>query len=86
MIHTNTFRNCVRGAHAVRGNQLYVQPVAATTITFDDLSDNGLGTAIANGYQGLNWPTGLSLTHRHSRLWRPKRRSSRNYYSSEHRV
>jgi len=24
-------------------------------ITFDDLSDNGGGTPIANGYQGLNW-------------------------------
>jgi hypothetical protein len=27
----------------------------ATTITFDDLSDNGLGTPIANGYQGFDW-------------------------------
>ena len=25
------------------------------TITFDDLSDSGIGTVIANGYQGLNW-------------------------------
>ena len=32
------------------------RPAAAqTTITFDDLSDNGSGTPIANGYQGLNW-------------------------------
>ena len=28
---------------------------AATTITFDDLSDNGSGTRIANGYQGFSW-------------------------------
>jgi hypothetical protein len=28
---------------------------AQTTITFDDLTDNGGGTAIANGYHGLNW-------------------------------
>ena len=28
---------------------------AAGVITFDDLSDNGFGTPIANGYQGLNW-------------------------------
>jgi hypothetical protein len=27
----------------------------AETITFDDLTDNGNGTPIANGYQGLNW-------------------------------
>ncbi len=31
------------------------QPAAAVTIGFDDLSDNGNGTLIANGYQGLNW-------------------------------
>jgi hypothetical protein len=30
-------------------------PVQAGTITFDDLSDNGFGTPITNGYQGLNW-------------------------------
>jgi hypothetical protein len=30
-------------------------PVQAGVITFDDLSDNGTGTPIANGYQGLNW-------------------------------
>ena len=30
-------------------------PVQAGVITFDDLSDNGFGTPIANGYQGLNW-------------------------------
>ena len=30
-------------------------PVQAGLITFDDLSDNGFGTPIANGYQGLNW-------------------------------
>jgi hypothetical protein len=28
---------------------------AQTTITFDDLTDNGGGTVIANGYHGLNW-------------------------------
>jgi hypothetical protein len=55
MIHTNTFRNCVAALTLFAGISFYVQPVAATTITFDDLSDNGLGTAIANGYQGLNW-------------------------------
>ena len=27
----------------------------ATLITFDDLTDNGSGTPIANGYAGLNW-------------------------------
>jgi len=27
----------------------------ANTITFDNLTDNGAGTAISNGYQGLNW-------------------------------
>ena len=27
----------------------------ATLITFDDLTDNGTGTPIANGYAGLNW-------------------------------
>jgi hypothetical protein len=30
-------------------------PVQAGVVTFDDLSDNGFGTPIANGYQGLNW-------------------------------
>ena len=30
-------------------------PVQAGLITFDDLTDNGFGTPIANGYQGLNW-------------------------------
>lgn len=28
---------------------------AATSITFDDLRDNGDGTFIADGYEGLNW-------------------------------
>ena len=28
---------------------------AATTITFDELSETGSGSFIANGYQGLNW-------------------------------
>jgi len=49
------FRQCVSALALLAGLSFYVQPVAATTITFDDLSDNGLGTAIVNGYQGLNW-------------------------------
>ena len=28
---------------------------AATVVTFDDLSETGTGSDIANGYQGLNW-------------------------------
>jgi len=27
----------------------------ATSITFDNLTDNGIGTPISNGYEGLNW-------------------------------
>ena len=27
----------------------------ASTINFDDLADNGFGTSIASGYQGLSW-------------------------------
>ncbi len=27
----------------------------ATVITFDDLTDNGSGTPIADGYSGLDW-------------------------------
>ncbi len=37
------------------GVSSYTQSAAAITITFDDLSDNGVGTPIANGYQGFNW-------------------------------
>ncbi len=28
---------------------------SAQLITFDDLTDNGVGTAINNGYAGLDW-------------------------------
>lgn len=31
------------------------------TITFDDISDNGNGTPIPNGYQGFNWNNFLAL-------------------------
>ncbi|MBV8094096.1 MAG: PEP-CTERM sorting domain-containing protein [Acetobacteraceae bacterium] len=34
---------------------MLIPPSQANTINFDDLSDNGSGTPIANGYQGLNW-------------------------------
>jgi hypothetical protein len=37
------------------GLSLYARTAAASLITFDDLTDNGFGTPIANGYQGLNW-------------------------------
>jgi hypothetical protein len=37
------------------GANFYSPSAAATTITFDDLSDDGSGTQIANGYQALNW-------------------------------
>jgi hypothetical protein len=40
------------------GASIYIHPAVALTITFDDLTDTSLGfggTAIANGYQGLNW-------------------------------
>jgi uncharacterized repeat protein (TIGR03803 family) len=30
-------------------------PNAGTLITFDDLTDNGVGTPITNGYHGLDW-------------------------------
>lgn len=30
-------------------------PAHAELITFDDISDNGYGTQISNGYHGLNW-------------------------------
>ncbi len=33
----------------------FCQSAAAALITFDDLSDGGTGTAIADGYQGMNW-------------------------------
>ncbi|MGH7038879.1 MAG: PEP-CTERM sorting domain-containing protein [Stellaceae bacterium] len=37
------------------GAALSIKPAAATVIGFDDLTDSGNGTAIANGYQGLDW-------------------------------
>ena len=40
------------------GAALLIQPAAALTITFDDLTDTSAGfggTPIPNGYQGLNW-------------------------------
>jgi hypothetical protein len=32
-----------------------VSPCRATLVTFDDLSETGSGSFLANGYQGLNW-------------------------------
>jgi hypothetical protein len=55
MTDRSMFLNCVAALALLAGASPYVQPVAAATITFDDLSDNGLGTPIANGYQGLSW-------------------------------
>jgi hypothetical protein len=42
-------------AFAVGSLVAFAASSQATTITFDDLTDNGGGTPIANGYQGLNW-------------------------------
>jgi len=61
MTDRSMFLNCVAALVLVAGVSFYVQPVAATTITFDDLSDNGFGTAIVNGYQGLNWTNWFAL-------------------------
>jgi len=32
-----------------------VLPARADVVTFDDLTDNGIGTTIPNGYAGLDW-------------------------------
>jgi hypothetical protein len=37
------------------GLNFYTHIARATTIGFDDLTDNWFGTPITNGYQGLNW-------------------------------
>ena len=85
MAKRTTFLSSV--AALIGGASLYLPPVAATTITFDDLSDNGLGTAIADGYQGLNWANWFVLnTPLFTPQGRPKRRCSRHAYASQHRI
>ena len=58
MINRPTLLNSAPALALLAGASLYVQPAAATLITFDDLTDTSGGfggTPIANGYQGLNW-------------------------------
>jgi hypothetical protein len=55
MRHSRFLRNGIPALALLVGAGFYIQPAAALTIGFDDLTDNGFGTPIANGYQGLNW-------------------------------
>lgn len=48
-------RNLLTAAVVLGSLVAFTAPSQATLITFDDLSDNGNGTQIPNGYQGLNW-------------------------------
>jgi hypothetical protein len=58
MINRATLLNGASALALLAGASFYIHPAVALTITFDDLTDTSLGfggTAIANGYQGLNW-------------------------------
>ena len=48
-------RNLLTAAVVLGSLVAFTAPSQATLITFDDLSDNGVGALIPNGYQGLNW-------------------------------
>jgi hypothetical protein len=54
-MHRGIVPNKIAALALLAGVTFYSQSATATTITFDDLTDNGSGTPIANGYQGLNW-------------------------------
>ena len=54
-MHRDILLNYIAALALLAGASFSSQSAAATTITFDDLSDNGSGTLIANGYQGLSW-------------------------------
>jgi hypothetical protein len=55
MINRTTLLNSASALALLAGASFYIQPAAALTIGFDDLTDNGTGTPIASPYQGLNW-------------------------------
>jgi hypothetical protein len=58
MINRAALFNGASALVLLAGASIYIHPAVALTITFDDLTDTSLGfggTAIANGYQGLNW-------------------------------
>lgn len=55
MIHRNRLLNGASVVALLAVLNFYTHTASATTIGFDDLTDNGFGTPIANGYQGLNW-------------------------------
>ena len=58
MIYPKIVLSSATALALLAGMGFLIQPAAATTITFDDLTDvsGGFGgTPIPNGYQGLNW-------------------------------
>jgi len=54
-MHRDIPLNYIAALALLAGASFYCPSASATTITFDDLSDEGSGTPIANGYQGLSW-------------------------------
>jgi len=58
MINRTTLLNSASALALLAGASFHIQPVAAMTIGFDDLTDasGGFGgTPIASGYNGLTW-------------------------------